>query len=119
MMLRRICQWLSCVLVASCSHDAGRELSSQIGNAAGGGAEVNMNTPCVGKAGALRGKSMQTLMAAGLPRSFIHYAPTTLDPNTPAPVVIVPHGFMMTADMMFEITQYSAIADRERIIVLF
>jgi polyhydroxybutyrate depolymerase len=74
---------------------------------------------CSGKPGALRGRSMQSLMAAGLNRSFIYYAPPTLEPNTPAPVVIVPHGFMMTADMMFEITRYSDLADRERVIVMF
>jgi polyhydroxybutyrate depolymerase len=62
---------------------------------------------------------MQSLMAGGLNRSFVYYAPATLDRNTPAPVVIVPHGFMMTADMMFEITRYSDLADREKIIVMF
>jgi polyhydroxybutyrate depolymerase len=62
---------------------------------------------------------MQTLTVAGLTRSFLYYAPTTLRADEPAPVVIIPHGFMMNADMMFEITRYSELADREKIIVLF
>lgn len=75
--------------------------------------------PCQGKLGMLRGKSTQTLMAAGLQRSFIYYAPATLDPNQPAPVVIIPHGYTMNADQMFDITQYSVIADREGLIAIF
>lgn len=75
--------------------------------------------PCTGKPGMLRGKSTQTLMAAGLMRSFIYYAPTTLDPNRPAPVVIIPHGYTMNADQMFDITRYSNIADREGWIAIF
>lgn len=75
--------------------------------------------PCQGKPGMLRGKTTQTLMAAGLQRSFIYYAPTTLDPNRPAPVVIIPHGYTMDAEQMFDITRYSDIADREGLIAMF
>lgn len=74
---------------------------------------------CQGKPGLLRGKSLQTVRAARLDRSFIYYAPVDLDPDTPAPVVIVPHGYMMTADLMFDITRYADIADREGFIVMF
>jgi polyhydroxybutyrate depolymerase len=74
---------------------------------------------CTGKPGQLRGKSMQTLMAGGLTRTFIYYAPSTLDPNKPVPVVYVPHGYMMTADMMFDITKYSDLADTDQFIVMF
>lgn len=74
---------------------------------------------CSGKPGALRGRSMQTVMAGGLNRSFIYYAPASLDPNVAAPVVIIPHGYTMNAEMMFDITRYAAIADRERFIVIF
>jgi polyhydroxybutyrate depolymerase len=62
---------------------------------------------------------MQTLSAAGLSRSFIYYAPSRLDPNSPAAVVIVPHGFTMNADQMFDITRYAEIADREGFVLLF
>lgn len=58
-------------------------------------------------------------MAAGLARTFIYYAPSTLDPNMPAPLVFIPHGFTMTAEQMFEITKYSDLADKENFIVVF
>jgi poly(3-hydroxybutyrate) depolymerase len=74
---------------------------------------------CQGKLGMLRGKSTQTVMAGGLARTFIYYAPAGLDPNTAAPVVIIPHGYTMSADQMFDITRYSEIADREHLIVMF
>jgi poly(3-hydroxybutyrate) depolymerase len=74
---------------------------------------------CSGKPGMLRGKSAQTLMAAGLARSFIYYAPSSLDPNAPAPVVIIPHGYTMNADQMFDITRYAELADREGFIAIF
>ena len=113
----RFVKWvaLSCMLiVVGCSDDSGEAASG--GSAAGSSAPM---LACSGKPGALRGRSLQSLMAGGLNRSFIHYAPQTLDPNTPAPVVIVPHGYMMTADMMFAITRYAELADREKIVVLF
>lgn len=75
--------------------------------------------PCKGKPGALRGRSQQQLSAGGLDRSFVYYAPSTLDPNEPAPILIVPHGFTMNANMMFEITQYAELAEREGFVVLF
>ena len=75
--------------------------------------------PCTGKPGALRGKSTQMLMAGGLQRSFVHYAPAGLDPNVPAPVVIVAHGYTMSGEMMFAITKYAELADREKFVVMF
>jgi polyhydroxybutyrate depolymerase len=52
-------------------------------------------------------------------RSFVYYAPPSLAPTKPAPIVIIPHGYTMDADMMFEITGYSTIADREGFIAIF
>lgn len=75
--------------------------------------------PCVGKAGKLRGKSTQRTVSAGLARSFVHYAPASLDPNLPAPVVIVAHGFNMTAEQIYGITRYAELAEREHFVVMF
>jgi polyhydroxybutyrate depolymerase len=74
---------------------------------------------CSGKPGALRGKSKQTLMAGGRERSFIYYAPSELDPNQPAPIVIVAHGYGMNAEQMYELTEYPALADREQFVAIF
>jgi polyhydroxybutyrate depolymerase len=82
-----------------------------------GGAPAAM--PCTGKPGQVRGKSNQSLTAAGLARTFVYYAPQNLDPNRPVPVVIVAHGWLMSGEQMFDITQYSQIADREGFIAVF
>jgi polyhydroxybutyrate depolymerase len=74
---------------------------------------------CTGKLGQHQGKSNQTVSAGGLTRTFVYYAPADLDPNTPAPVVIVAHGWTMSGQEMFDITQYSRIADREGFVVVF
>lgn len=74
---------------------------------------------CTGKPGAMRGKTDQNLLVAGVMRRFVMYAPATLDPNTPAPVVIAPHGFTMSGQAMYEITGYDKIADREGFVVLY
>jgi polyhydroxybutyrate depolymerase len=97
------------------------------GNAGTGGAAVPQPPAtwptaagvCTAKPGVVRGKSTQSLTAAGLSRSFIYYAPATLAANTPVPVVIIPHGYTMNADQMFDITHYSDIADREGFIAIF
>jgi len=74
---------------------------------------------CSGRPGRLRGKSRQNVRAGGLNRTFIYYAPQNLDPNQPAPLVIVPHGYTMNDQQMFDITQYAALADREGFVVAF
>jgi len=69
--------------------------------------------------GALIGESRHTLGVSGSERSFIYYAPPTLDPNVPAPALIVAHGFEETASDMVAITGYDAIAEREGFVVLY
>ena len=74
---------------------------------------------CSGKAGKHRGKTKHTLQVANVQRSFVYYAPPNLDPNKPAPIVIVPHGFTMHGEMMYNITQYHQLADREGFVVFY
>jgi polyhydroxybutyrate depolymerase len=69
--------------------------------------------------GALVGESRQTLDVAGVERSFLYYAPAGLDPDVPAPVLIVAHGFEETASEMVAITGFDTIADREGFVVLY
>jgi polyhydroxybutyrate depolymerase len=90
--------------------------ASSRGNSSGLDAAV---TGCTGRPGARRGKSNQTVTVGGAARTFVYYAPMGLDANTPAPLVIVPHGSTMSGQEMFDITQYSALADREKFIAIF
>jgi polyhydroxybutyrate depolymerase len=59
------------------------------------------------------------LTAAGVARTFVYYAPSTLNANTPAPVVIVAHGWTMSGQQMYDITQYQKIADMEGFVVMY
>jgi polyhydroxybutyrate depolymerase len=88
------------------------------GGMAGGGA-VNEPVSCSGKAGLLRGKSNQSLTAGGLARTFVHYAPATLRPNEPAPVVIVAHGWLQSGQAMYDLAGYQEVADREGFVLLY
>ena len=74
---------------------------------------------CGNKPGLHRGMTNQTVLAGGFLRSFVYYAPADLDPNEPAPLVIVPHGFTMSGEAMVDITGYDKIADREGFVVAY
>jgi polyhydroxybutyrate depolymerase len=76
-------------------------------------------TACTGKPGSKRGKVNATVTAGGAQRTFIYYAPQGLDANQPVPIVIVPHGFTMSGQAMYDITKHTTIADREKFIAIF
>jgi polyhydroxybutyrate depolymerase len=84
-----------------------------------GGAPSAPSLACSGKTGATRGKSAQTVMAAGMRRSFIMHVPATLDPNKPVPLLVVPHGYTQAASDMYDFTNYPALADREGFVAVF
>jgi polyhydroxybutyrate depolymerase len=101
--------------------DGGLPMSTvDTGVAVGEGGTPTTTAPrCTGKPGMRKGRSEQMLMAGGASRSFIYYAPQGLDPNAPVPLVIAPHGTNMSGAGMFDLTNYKAIADREKFIVIF
>jgi polyhydroxybutyrate depolymerase len=74
---------------------------------------------CAAKPGTFRGRSVQRLEAGGLDRSFIYYAPERLDPELPAPMLIVAHGFSVSSDELFGITRFDILADREGFLLAF
>jgi polyhydroxybutyrate depolymerase len=92
-------------------------MSSGGGGTSGAGGTTA--SACTGKAGQHRGKTTQMVMAGGMARSFVLFAPKTLDPNKPAPLLVVPHGFVMTGEDMFSITGYDKLADRDGFVVAY
>ncbi len=98
------------------SSSGGRDSSGGMGMTNGGRPAA---LACSGKPGALRGKSNQMLSAGGLARTFIHYAPTNLSPNEPAPVVIVAHGWLQSGQAMYDLAQYQKVADREGFVLMY
>ncbi|HYJ07903.1 MAG TPA: PHB depolymerase family esterase [Polyangiaceae bacterium] len=102
---------------ASSAAGAGGSDEGDAGSAGRGGS--GSSPACTGKPGTLRGKSDQMLTAAGLERTFIYYAPPNLDPNVPAPVVIVAHGWTMSGQQMYDITRYHQLADSEGFVLMY
>jgi len=69
--------------------------------------------------GARRGKTSRMVTVGTTNRTYIVYEPQSLDANTPVPLVFVHHGFTMSGQQMFDITQYSTVADREGFVAAF
>jgi polyhydroxybutyrate depolymerase len=74
--------------------------------------------PCGMRSG-MRGMTNRTAQVAGLTRTYIIYLPTAFDPAKPLPLVFVFHGYTMSGQEMFDITQYAALADSEGIALAF
>jgi polyhydroxybutyrate depolymerase len=58
-------------------------------------------------------------MVGGVARTYLMYLPQSLNPSTPSPFVYVFHGAGMSGQQMHDITDYSVLADREGIAVVF
>jgi polyhydroxybutyrate depolymerase len=89
------------------------------GGSGGNGADGAAVTLCSGKTGARRGKTNRMVTVGAVNRTYIVYEPQGLDANRAAPLVFVHHGFGMTGQQMFDITQYSAVADQQGFVVAF
>jgi polyhydroxybutyrate depolymerase len=106
---------VTCLVLAACT-DAAPSLppDATVDTAA----PHDATTACGTRTGK-RGKTNRTVRAAGIDRTYIVYLPETADPTTPMPLVFVHHGFTMSAQAMFDITGYAALADEKRIAVAF
>jgi poly(3-hydroxybutyrate) depolymerase len=102
--------------VSAAGSDAGSGIAGTDTVTAGSMAAPGM---CAGKPGKKHGKSNEMVMTKPGPRTFVYYAPDNLHADEPVPLLIVPHGYTQSGAQMFDITQYSKIADREGFVVLF
>jgi polyhydroxybutyrate depolymerase len=66
-----------------------------------------------------RGKTSRTLMVGPDQRTFIAYLPDSANPTTPVPFVYVFHGATQTGQALYDMTEYSKIADSDGIAVVF
>jgi poly(3-hydroxybutyrate) depolymerase len=92
--------------------------SGGAGGGAGSGGTPPASSPCTGKTGA-PGTSARMVMNGALQRTFLVHIPASLDPNAPAPVLLVHHGFTMTGQIMEDITGFDAVADAEGFVVVY
>jgi polyhydroxybutyrate depolymerase len=67
----------------------------------------------------MRGKTSRTLTVDGTQRTYIAYLPQSASATAPAPLVFVFHGAAMDGAEMYEITEYSTIADSDGVAVVF
>jgi poly(3-hydroxybutyrate) depolymerase len=67
----------------------------------------------------MRGKTTRSLMVGSVTRTYIAYLPQSSNPVAALPFVYVFHGAGQTGSNLFDITQYSALADSEGIAVVF
>jgi polyhydroxybutyrate depolymerase len=74
--------------------------------------------PC-GLRGGQRGLTPRTATIDGKQRTYLAYLPDAGDPTTPIPLVMVFHGFTMSGQLMFDITEYKQLADTEHVVLVF
>ena len=67
----------------------------------------------------MRGKTSRSLMVGSLQRTLIAYLPQALPPGAPAPLVYVFHGANQSGQILYDMTEYAKLADREGIAVVF
>jgi poly(3-hydroxybutyrate) depolymerase len=84
---------------------------------AGGGATGDGGA-CGTRTG-MRGKTTRTVMVDGKTRSYVAYLPRSASATAALPFVYVFHGARQNGSELFDITQYSALADSEGIAVVF
>ncbi|MGO9836332.1 MAG: alpha/beta hydrolase family esterase [Polyangiaceae bacterium] len=101
------------LLPLSCSSSSSESSAGDAGpSSSGGGGNCGART-------GMRGKTTRTLMVNGTARTYIAYLPQALGATTPAPFVFVFHGAAMDGSEMFDVTQYSTLADSDGIAVGF
>lgn len=88
--------------------------------AAGGGAPLTQppNTNCGMRTG-MRGKTSRTITVGSDKRNFIAYLPESANPQQALPFVYVFHGANQTGQILYDMTTYAALADKEGIAVVF
>lgn len=72
--------------------------------------------PCGTRVGQ-RAKTQRMITAGGLARTYTVYLPAGADPATPMPLLFVMHGYTMSGDWMYRITDAAAFAEREQVAV--
>ena len=80
--------------------------------------DARADASACGLRGGVRGKTSRTIEADGLMRTYQVYLPAG-DPQAPMPLVFVHHGYTMSGQLMFDVTGYAALADDEKIALVF
>jgi poly(3-hydroxybutyrate) depolymerase len=103
------------VTAVACGSSGSRMNDSSASSDGGGSSDAG---PC-GVRGSMRGKTFRTLSVGGATRTYIAYLPSSVTAGTPAPLVFVTHGALMNGADMFDVTEYTSIADSDGVAVAF
>ena len=114
------------VLLAACGHSPAGDTGGGSGtNPVDAPAGSNMidgpamsSGPC-GTRTDRRGQTNRSVMVSSNKRTYEVYLPMGVDPSTPIPLVYVFHGYTMSGDSMVSLTGYEAIADSDKVAVVF
>lgn len=109
-------RWLACLVLAGCGHEVAPVTPDAHDVDA---AAIQPDAGTCGIRSGQRGKTERTIRAGGIDRTYIVYLPSGADPAKPIPLVYVHHGYSMSAQAMFDITGYTALADTEHIALAF
>jgi polyhydroxybutyrate depolymerase len=74
--------------------------------------------PCGGRTDR-RGLTHREAQIGDAARTYLVYLPMDVDPHAPMPLVVVFHGYTMSGQDMYDVTQYAALADSEHVAVAF
>jgi poly(3-hydroxybutyrate) depolymerase len=74
---------------------------------------------CTGKPGTKQGKTEESIRVGNTTRKFVMHRPASLDPNKPAPIVFVPHGYTQTGSDMYRITRYWELGEKEGVVTIY
>ncbi|HEX3596992.1 MAG TPA: PHB depolymerase family esterase [Polyangiaceae bacterium] len=92
------------------------------GAASSGGAMASGGGTGTGNCGTrtgMRGKTSRTVTVSGTKRTYIAYLPQATSATTAVPLVYVFHGASQTGQNMYDMTQYSTLADKEGIAIVY
>ncbi len=84
----------------------------------GGGTGGGSGGSCSGKPGS-PGNTDRRITVDGISRTFIVHIPEGLDPSEPVPVLFAFHGYIMGDQVMYDLTDFAEVADREGFIAVF
>src|SRR4051812_11545602 len=108
-------RWMYLTLAAAACSSAPREFTPH--------ADATIDSPppdtmACGQRSGMRGKTLRTITAGGLTRTYIVYLPDG-DPAKPMPFLYVMHGYTMSGQAMYDVTQLPALADKEHVAIVF
>jgi poly(3-hydroxybutyrate) depolymerase len=88
-------------------------------DAAADAVDAGVDAPACGLRGGARGVSHRSMMLGGLSRTYLVYLPVGVEPSAPIPLVLVFHGYTMSGQNMYDVTDWTSIADGNHVAVAY